>query len=72
MEFILEFEREDDGRWLAEIPEIPSVLAYRVIPVQAGVKAKALASRVFAERIEEENAQHTALCRLAQAMWRNK
>lgn len=55
MDFILELEQEEDGRWLAEIPEIPGVLAYGLTPVQAGAKAKALALRVLAERIEQES-----------------
>ena len=29
MTFEIECEREDDGRWLAEVPQLPSVLAYR-------------------------------------------
>jgi len=55
MEFLLEFEQETDGRWIAEIPELPGVLAYGVTRTQAGEKAKALALRVLAERIESES-----------------
>jgi len=54
MNFGIDFEQEDDGRWIAEIPEIPGVLAYGVTPLQAGAKAKALALRVLAERMENE------------------
>ncbi|MDR1840655.1 MAG: hypothetical protein LBQ86_01855 [Holophagales bacterium] len=43
MEFLLEFEQETDERWIAEIPELPGVLAYGVTGTQAGEKAKALA-----------------------------
>jgi len=32
MNFDIEFEQEEDGRWIAEIPEIPGVLAYGVTP----------------------------------------
>jgi len=46
----VEVEQEEDGRWIAEIPEIPGALAYGVTPLQAGAKAKALALRVLAER----------------------
>jgi len=46
MNFVVEFEQEEDGRWIAEIPEIPGVLAYGVTPLQAGEKAKALAKAV--------------------------
>ena len=52
MDFILQFEQEADGRWIAEIPELPGVLAYGLTRMQAGAKAKALALRVLAERIE--------------------
>jgi len=55
MEFFLDIEQEEDGRWLAEIAELPGVLAYGATPVQAGAKAKALALRVLAERMEEES-----------------
>ena len=54
MNFAVEFEREEDGRWIAEIPEIPGVLAYGATPLQAGEKAKAIALRVIAERMENE------------------
>lgn len=55
MDFTLELEQEVDGRWLAEIPELPGVMAYGTTPAQAGAKAKALALRVLAERMEEES-----------------
>ena len=55
MNFDIEFEQEEDGRWIAEIPEIPGVLAYGVTPLQAGARAKALALRVLAERMENED-----------------
>jgi len=54
MNFEIEFEQETDGRWIAEISEIPGVLAYGVTPLQAGARAKALALRVLAERMENE------------------
>ena len=56
MDFIIEFEQEIDGRWIAEISELPGVMAYGVTQMQAGEKAKALALRVLAERIESESA----------------
>jgi predicted RNase H-like HicB family nuclease len=55
MDFIIDFEQEADGRWIAEIPELPGVLAYGTTKAQAGEKAKALAFRVLAERIETES-----------------
>ena len=45
-------EREADGRWLAEVPALPGVMAYGATPAQARVKAEALALRVLADRIE--------------------
>ena len=54
MNFDIEFEQEENGWWIAEIPEIPGVLVYGVTPLQAGARVKALALRVLAERIESE------------------
>ena len=48
MNFEVEFEQETDGRWIAEISDLPGVLAYGVTPLQAGARAKALALRVVA------------------------
>jgi predicted RNase H-like HicB family nuclease len=55
MDFVLDLEQEEDGRWIAEISELPGVLAYGATPLQAGVKAKGLALRVLAERMESES-----------------
>lgn len=52
MNFHIEYEREADGRWLAEVPEIPGVLTYGASADEAMAKAEALALRVLAERIE--------------------
>jgi predicted RNase H-like HicB family nuclease len=49
---IIELEREDDGRWLAEAPALPGVLAYGATREEAVTKAKALALRVMADRLE--------------------
>jgi predicted RNase H-like HicB family nuclease len=48
----IEIEREDDGRWIAEIPELPGVLAYGDSRNEAVSKAEALALRVLADRLE--------------------
>jgi predicted RNase H-like HicB family nuclease len=50
----IESECEDDGRWLAEVPELPGVLAYGSTRDEALAKAQVLASRVLAERIEHK------------------
>jgi predicted RNase H-like HicB family nuclease len=52
MHLSIETEREDDGRWLAEVPELPGVLAYGVTADEASAKAEILALRVLAERLE--------------------
>ena len=54
MNFDVDFEQEEDGRWIAEISKIPGVLAYGVTPLQAGARARALALRVIADRLENE------------------
>jgi predicted RNase H-like HicB family nuclease len=52
MKFTIEHEREEDGRWLAEVPELPGVLAYGATANEAMAKAEVLALRVLAERLE--------------------
>jgi predicted RNase H-like HicB family nuclease len=48
----IEIEREDDGRWIAEIPELHGVMAYGDSRNEAISKAEALALRVLADRLE--------------------
>lgn len=48
----MDLEKETDGRWIAEITELPGVMAYGDTPEQATAFAKALALRVVAERLE--------------------
>ncbi|MGD0232708.1 MAG: type II toxin-antitoxin system HicB family antitoxin [Syntrophorhabdales bacterium] len=50
----MEIEREEDGRWIAEIPELPGVMVYGATRNQAIAKAEALALRVMADRLEHE------------------
>jgi len=52
MQFTIRLLRETDGRWIADIPELPGVTVYGVTPEEATLKAKALAIRVIAEEIE--------------------
>jgi predicted RNase H-like HicB family nuclease len=49
---IIDVEREEDGRWLAEVSALPGVLAYGVSPDDARAKVKVLALRVIADRYE--------------------
>jgi predicted RNase H-like HicB family nuclease len=51
--FCIETEREDDGRWIAEITDIPGVLAYGNTEDEAKANAYALALRVIADQVEE-------------------
>ena len=57
MKFTIEHEREEDGRWLAEVPELPGVLAYGTTADEAMAKAEVLALRVIAERLENNEAK---------------
>jgi len=52
MTFTIEYEREADGRWLAEVVELPGVLAYGGNSDEAIARAQALALRVLADRLE--------------------
>ncbi|WP_128544478.1 type II toxin-antitoxin system HicB family antitoxin [Larkinella soli] len=52
MNYTIELDREDDGRWIAEIGELPGVLAYGKTREQAITLVEALALRVIAERLE--------------------
>jgi predicted RNase H-like HicB family nuclease len=52
MNFTLECEQEVDGRWIAEVPELPGVLSYGDSATDAMSKAEILALRVIAERPE--------------------
>ncbi|PYQ03594.1 MAG: HicB family protein [Acidobacteria bacterium] len=56
MRFRVEIEREQDGRWLAEVPELPGVLAYGSSESEAQAKVQALALRVVADRLEHGEA----------------
>jgi len=48
----IEIEREEDRRWIAEIPELPGVMAYGSKRNEAIARAQVLALRVMADRIE--------------------
>jgi predicted RNase H-like HicB family nuclease len=52
MLFTLEIEQEDDGRWLAEIPELSGVAAYGSNPEEAIARVKALGLRVIADLMD--------------------
>lgn len=50
--FTVELEQESDGRWIAEVPELPGVLVYGASREEALMRARALSLRVLAERLE--------------------
>jgi predicted RNase H-like HicB family nuclease len=54
--FRVETEQETDGRWLAEVVELPGVLAYGSRQEEAVSRVQALALRVVAERLEHGEA----------------
>jgi predicted RNase H-like HicB family nuclease len=56
MKFRVEIEQEEDGRWIAEVMELPGVLAYGNTPEEAKAKVQALALRVVADRLEHGEA----------------
>jgi predicted RNase H-like HicB family nuclease len=57
VDFNIECELEEDGRWLAEVPQLPGVLAYGSTFDEAMSKAEVLALRVLAERLEHGEAR---------------
>ena len=59
--FTIQHEREEDGRWIAEVPELPGVLAYGATADEAMAKAEVLALRVLAERLEHNEAKPQAI-----------
>lgn len=56
MRFNVEIEQENDGRWIAEVVELPGALAYGQTPQEATAKVQALALRVVADRLEHGEA----------------
>ena len=54
--FSIELERETDGRWLAEVPNLAGVMCYGADRDEAVARVQALALRVLAERLEHREA----------------
>ncbi len=52
--FSVIFDREDDGRWIAEIPRVPGALAYGKTRSDARVRATAIALRALADKVEQK------------------
>jgi predicted RNase H-like HicB family nuclease len=59
MNFTIETERETDGRWIAEVPELPGVMVYGTTEEDAFAKVQALALRVLADQLEHGEAAIT-------------
>jgi predicted RNase H-like HicB family nuclease len=57
MNLTIETELEEDGRWIAEIPELSGVLAYGATQDEAMAKAEALALRVLADLLDHGEAK---------------
>ena len=56
--FNIEFEQETDGRWIADVVELPGVMAYGETREEAGNKAEALALRVLADKLDAGECQN--------------
>jgi predicted RNase H-like HicB family nuclease len=61
MHLSIETEREADGQWIAEVPELTGVLAYGTSQDDAACKAEVLALRVLAERLEQGESKPVSL-----------
>ena len=51
MNITIEYEQEEDGRWLAEVPQLPGVMVYGITADDAIIKVEMLAQQVISERI---------------------
>jgi predicted RNase H-like HicB family nuclease len=58
MIFKVEVEQDQDGRWIAEVVELPGVMAYGSTREQARARVQALALRVVADRLEHGEVGH--------------
>ena len=61
MNFTIEQEQDANGRWLAEVRELPGVLAYGATSQEAVSKAEVLALRVIAEQLENNESRPLAI-----------
>ncbi|WP_238845617.1 type II toxin-antitoxin system HicB family antitoxin [Nostoc edaphicum] len=60
MNFTIEIEQEEDGRFLAEVIDFPGVLAYGQTKEEAVARVQALALRVLADKLEYEEVTHSS------------
>lgn len=61
MNFNIECEEEIDGRWLAEVPELPGAMCYGQTADEAIAKVEALTLRAIAERLEQNESRPVAI-----------
>ena len=61
MAFKIELEQEEDGRWIAEVVDLPGVVVYGKTPEEAKAKAQALALRTLADRLENGESETVQL-----------
>jgi len=59
--YTVEIDREEDGRWIAEIPQLPGVMVYGQTREQAVSRVEALALRVLADQIESSGKSQPAM-----------
>jgi predicted RNase H-like HicB family nuclease len=59
--FSVDLEQETDGRWIAEISDLPGVMVYGATAEEARAKVQALALRVVADRLEHGEADASLL-----------
>jgi predicted RNase H-like HicB family nuclease len=52
MPLTIEVEQEEDGRWLAEVPELPGVLTYGLTRQEAIDRTQSLSLRILADRLD--------------------
>ncbi len=69
--FPVVFEREHDGRWIAEISKLPGVLAYGVTKTEARQKVYAVALRTLADRVEQSDRTPAPVANLFHAVARS-
>lgn len=50
--FKIQFDREEDGRWIAEVPRVPGALAYGKTKIEAKRRVTAIALRTLADQVE--------------------
>jgi predicted RNase H-like HicB family nuclease len=65
IDLTIEYEQETDGRWIAEVLELPGVLSYGPTRDAAIAHVQALALRVLADRLEHDEAAPIAFAAAA-------